>query len=73
VREVGVWPEKILPFDHSYRRFAGSPLWETSAKLEKYVTGQPRGHQPVQLILTGVSGTVPLSWENSALFCLPER
>ena len=42
-------------------------------KLEKSMTGQPFGDQPVQLILTGVPATVPLSWEDPALFYLPEE
>lgn len=40
-------------------------------KLAKAVLGQAPGREPVQLIVTGVAGTVVLSWDDPALFYRP--
>ncbi|MBI4081361.1 MAG: hypothetical protein HY423_01995 [Candidatus Lambdaproteobacteria bacterium] len=55
------------------RYFAGLDRWSqpyrvSFAKLEKGRLGQPPGKNPFRLVVTGVRGTLMLTWEQPALF-----
>jgi hypothetical protein len=69
--------EKIAPdgttFAYLQKYFEGLDRWSQAyrvrfPKLSKGVLGQPIGSHPFELIITGVKGTVKLSWADPTIF-----
>jgi hypothetical protein len=72
--------ERLRPENPTYRYlslyFYGLDRWSQAfkvsfPKLNKSLLGQPIGTKPVELVITGMAGTVRLSWANPGIFYRP--
>jgi hypothetical protein len=70
--------EKNTVFTFLEQYFVGLDRWSevvsvSFPKLDKALLGQEPGPHPVQLIVTGIPGTVTLTWEDPSLFYAAPR